>query len=116
MNLQNLPPDMLANGAFTGARPADAARTAAVQGLKPMSVEKAAAAAQDFEAMFLSQMLKPIFNTVGADDEFGGGQAEETYRDLLVTEYGKQIAKHGGIGIAAAVQKEMLRQQEFKAS
>ena len=120
MSLQTLSHDILAsgalNGSLAGARPADAARTAQLQGMKPMSVAKAAAAAQDFEAMFLSQMLKPMFNTVGSDDLFGGGQAEETYRDLLVTEYGKEIAKHGGVGIAAAVQKEMLRHQEFQAS
>jgi len=69
-------------------------------------------AAQDFEAVFISQMLTPMFNTVEIDPEFGGGNAEETWRGVMVEEMGKQIARSGGIGIAPVVEQEMLKMQE----
>ncbi|MEX0758571.1 MAG: rod-binding protein [Tistlia sp.] len=69
-------------------------------------------AAQDFEALFLSEMLKPMFDGLSTDGPFGGGQAEETYRGLLVEEYGKSVAKAGGIGLADQIAREMLKMQE----
>ena len=68
--------------------------------------------AQDFEAVFLSQMLKPMFEGIETDGMFGGGQGEEMWRSLMVDEYGKSIAKQGGIGIADAVMRTMLQMQE----
>ncbi|MCW8916154.1 MAG: rod-binding protein [Magnetovibrio sp.] len=70
--------------------------------------------AQDFEAVFLSQMLKPMFEGLETDGMFGGGQAEEMWRSLMVDEYGKSIAKSGGIGIADAVMSEMIKMQEVQ--
>lgn len=69
-------------------------------------------AAQDFESVYIAQMLAPMFNTVEVDPEFGGGNAEETWRGLMVEEMGKQIARSGGLGLAPAVEREMLRLQE----
>ncbi len=69
-------------------------------------------AAEDFEAVFLGQMLAPIFATLKTDALFGGGPSEDIYRSLLVEEYGKSIAAAGGIGIADQVQREILALQE----
>jgi peptidoglycan hydrolase FlgJ len=66
---------------------------------------------QDFEAMFVSQMLQPMFETVGTDPVFGGGHGEEIMRSFLVQEYGKIVAKSGHLGIAAMVKGEMIRSQ-----
>ena len=73
-------------------------------------------AAEDFEAVFLSQMLAPIFATIKTDALFGGGPSEDIYRSLLVEEYGKSIAAAGGIGIADQVQREILAIQEAMSS
>lgn len=62
---------------------------------------------QEFEGMFLGQMLAPMFEDLKSDAPFGGGYAETTWRSLLVQEYGKAMAKRGGIGIAKMVEKEM---------
>ncbi len=70
--------------------------------------------AEEFEAMFLAQMLAPIFETLETDGPFGGGSGEQMYRPILVQEYGKAIAANGGIGIAEAVQREILRLQEIE--
>ncbi|HUY68198.1 MAG TPA: rod-binding protein [Alphaproteobacteria bacterium] len=68
-------------------------------------------AAQNFEGMFLSQMLEPMFETVKVDPVFGGGNGEDVMRSFLMQEYGKIIARHGGFGIASYVKAEMLRAQ-----
>lgn len=79
---------------------------------KTKSIEKLRDTAQEFEAVYLSQMLKPMFEGISAEAPFGGGHAEDMYRSLMMDEYGKSIAKSGGIGIADQVMREMLRMQE----
>jgi len=69
---------------------------------------------QDFEAVFLSQVFENMFAGVGTDSLFGGGTGETVYRSLLLQEYSKVAAKSGGLGIADAVQREILRTQETK--
>lgn len=81
---------------------------------KTADLEKMRETAQDFEAVFLSQMLKPMFQNLTAEAPFGGGAAEEMWQSLMVDEYGKSIAKSGGIGIADAVMSEMLKLQEIQ--
>ena len=78
------------------------------------NVAKARAAAQDFEAFFLGQMLQPMFADIGAEEPFGGGEAETMWRSFQVDEYGKAFARQGGIGIADMVFREMLKMQEVK--
>jgi peptidoglycan hydrolase FlgJ len=70
--------------------------------------------AEDFEAFFLSQVFESMFSGVGADPTFGGGNGETVYRSLLLQEYSKVAAKSGGVGVADAVQREILRAQETK--
>ena len=72
-------------------------------------------AAEEFEALFLSQMLAPVFEKLGNDPLVGGGPGEQVYRSLMVREYGKAIARSGGVSIAEAVQREILRLQEIQS-
>ncbi len=81
------------------------------QGPKP-TVKDVGKAAQEFEAVFLSQMLSQMWQGVGADETFGGGEAENTWRGMMIEEYGKQIAKGGGVGLADEVKAAMIRMQE----
>ncbi len=69
---------------------------------------------ENFEAFFISQAFDAMFSGVGTDSLFGGGNGESVYRSLLLQEYSKVAAKSGGIGIADAVQREILRHQESK--
>lgn len=73
---------------------------------------RAKKAAQDFEGVFVSQMLGQMFSGISTDSMFGGGQGEEMFRSLMLDEYGKQIAAQGGIGIASNVTAELLKHQE----
>jgi flagellar protein FlgJ len=69
-------------------------------------------AAQDFEAVYISEMLKPMLETVEVDENFGGGKGEEVFRGLLIQELGKSVAKQGGFGLAEHVRAELLKTQE----
>lgn len=85
---------------------------------KPIPLGKAANAAQaakvgrDFEEMFLSQMLAPMFDGLHTDGAFGGGFGEKMFRSLQVTEFARAIVQSGGIGIANAVARELITLQE----
>lgn len=76
--------------------------------------EQARKAAKDFEAFVLGQFLQPMFEGLDAEEPFGGGSAEKMWRSLEVDEYGKAIARAGGIGIADAVYGEILKMQEAR--
>ncbi len=78
------------------------------------SVDEAAKAARDFEAFFLSQVISTMFAGIKSDGYFGGGPGENIFRSLMFREYGKIIARAGGVGIADAVQREILRQQDIE--
>jgi peptidoglycan hydrolase FlgJ len=68
-------------------------------------------AAQEFEAVFLSQMVEQMHIGLKADGPFAGGFAEETYRSLMYQEIGRQMTQSGGVGIADAVYQEILKLQ-----
>ncbi|MGF1591681.1 MAG: rod-binding protein [Kiloniellaceae bacterium] len=78
----------------------------------PAGADSVKRVAEEFEAMFLAEMLAPVFESVDSDGLFGGGQGEDIYRSMMVQEYGKAIARAGGVGIAETVQREILRMQE----
>ena len=78
------------------------------------NVARAKQAAQDFEAVFLSQMLGTMFEGVSTDGPFGGGQGEAMFRSLMVDQYAKNIAAQGGMGLANAVTRELLQTQEVR--
>ncbi|HEU0118526.1 MAG TPA: chemotaxis protein, partial [Alphaproteobacteria bacterium] len=66
---------------------------AVMQSSSPQQLAKGAAnvdkTSQDFESMFMSQMLQPMFDTIDVDPVFGGGHGEQVMRSFLVQEYGK---------------------------
>ena len=72
---------------------------------------QAEAIAQQFERMFITEMLQPMFAGIETDGPFGGGQGEEVFRPMLLDQYADAVAKSGGVGIADAVLKEILRLQ-----
>jgi Rod binding domain-containing protein len=82
---------------------------------KKAAIKDPSKVAEDFEAMFVSQMITPMFAGLEADGEFDGGSAEQSYRGMLINEYGKSIARAGGIGLAAPVKAELIRMQGAQA-
>lgn len=80
------------------------------------SAREIAESAAEFEAVFIGQMVKPMFETLDAQPPFGGGFAEETWRGVLADEIGRAVSAAGGIGLADAVAGELLRAQEATAA
>jgi len=72
--------------------------------------------AEQFEASFLAQMLKPMFEGISTDGPFGGGEAEGTWRSFMIDAMAKQAVKAGGIGLADTVVAEMVRMQAQQSS
>ena len=70
------------------------------------------ATAQDFEAFFVTHAFEDMYGDLSSDPLFGGGEAENIFRSFLLQEYGKQVAKTGGIGVSDMVQKQLLQLQE----
>ena len=70
------------------------------------------AAAVEFEQVFIAQMLEQMFAGVPTDGIFGGGNGESIFRSLLNNEYATLISRSGGVGIADAVHREIIRLQE----
>ena len=79
---------------------------------KGTSVEQMRQIAQDFEASYLSQMLKPMFEGLSTEAPFGGGAGEDMWRGFLVEAMAKEAAKSGGVGLADTVMSHMLKAQE----
>ena len=67
--------------------------------------------AQEFEAVFLSEMSKLMLESVEMGDEFSGGHAEQIFRGMLAEKIGGEIARTGGVGLAPAVMEQMIRMQ-----
>ncbi len=79
-------------------------------GASPAAIAKSA---HDFEAMAIAQFLQPMFATVDtANGPFGGGAGEEAWKPMMVEQLAKQLANHGGLGLASAIQAAMERAQE----
>jgi len=78
---------------------------------KVKSKEAARVVAEEFESMFIAQMLAPMFESLDTDGLTGGGAGERAFRPMLVNEYAKEMAAQGGIGIADQVYTEILRMQ-----
>jgi peptidoglycan hydrolase FlgJ len=77
--------------------------------------EKARAAAQEFEAVFLNSMFSEMFTAIDGEGPFGGGPGAGVWRSFLTDEYAKSFARAGGIGIADDVYRTLLAQQEARS-
>jgi len=71
------------------------------------------AAAEEFEAVFLNNMLQSMFTSLEEGGVWGSGNGAEAWQGMLVDEYAKTITDAGGIGLADSVERELLALQEF---
>lgn len=80
------------------------------------AADKVDATAEDFEALFLTQMMERMFEGLGGEGPLGGGAAGGAYRSMLADSYGKTVAASGGIGLADHVRRELLALQQGRTS
>lgn len=74
----------------------------------PHGLARADAAAREFEAVFIAQMLAPLFSSVETPAIAGGGKSEAFFNSLLQESYAKAVAERGGFGLAAHVKAALL--------
>ena len=86
----------------------DGATAAAAEQAKRSQIRNTA---EEFEATFIAQMLKPMFDSINTDGPFAGGFGESMYRSMLTEQLGRSVSASGGIGLADTVQREMLKLQ-----
>ncbi|TAH37560.1 MAG: hypothetical protein EYC62_01370 [Alphaproteobacteria bacterium] len=68
-------------------------------------------AAQDFESVFLNEMMQQMFAGIKTNSQFGGGHGEDMFRSMMVQEYANAMSQKGGLGISDAILKEMIKIQ-----
>lgn len=68
-------------------------------------------AAEDLEAAFLAEMLKPM-GAGATPAAFGGGTGEAQFSSFLVQEEARAMAASGGIGLAESIFQAMLKHVE----
>ncbi|KQN90172.1 hypothetical protein ASE95_15910 [Sphingomonas sp. Leaf231] len=78
----------------------------------PPSARPTRAAAKEFEAMFLGEMMKPMLEAAPRPDQFSGGSGEDMFRGVLAEELGKAMAERGGIGLTVLVERQLVALQE----
>jgi Rod binding domain-containing protein len=93
--------------------PATSNAAADLAKIDPKLLASSRAAAQDFEAFFITHSFTEMSSDIQPDSEFGGGEGESVFKSFLFNEYGKMAAKTQGIGIADQVQRELLHLQEL---
>lgn len=93
--------------------PLPAASSAAITTPPAKLPPAAARAAQEFESMFLAQMMAPMFENSTKSSLFGGA-GQEIWNSLLTQEYGRAMAAHGGIGIGQSMMRQLMQQQEAR--
>lgn len=71
------------------------------------SPEEMKKALQDFEALFINQMLTVMRQSVGKSDMFHGGSGEEIYTSLFDTELSKLMSKNGGMGLGNMLMEQL---------
>lgn len=62
---------------------------------------------QEFEAIFIKQMLNVMRKSVAKTGLLDGGMAEEFFEDMLYDEYAEKMAESGSFGIADMIYKQL---------
>ena len=75
-------------------------------------IQPNAQAAEEFEALVLSQLLAPMFDTAKSNSLFGGdGPEQDAFQSMMIDEYAQLLAARGGVGIADSVNAALLEMQ-----
>ncbi len=77
-----------------------------------LSKEQIREAAQKYEGFFVGKMLNIMFKTIPDNKMMSGGPGEKQFRDLMVNQYGKEVAQNGGLGLADQITEQLVNVQE----
>jgi len=69
---------------------------------------------QDFEAIFIKQMLNVMRKTINKTGLLDGGYAEEIFEDMLYDEYAKKMAENAQFGLSDKLYNQLAQQSGIK--
>jgi Rod binding domain-containing protein len=92
----------------------DAAHSAFFPRSQAGAQQRLDAVAMDFEAVFIAQMLSPLFSSVSTPEIAGGGKSEAFFNSLLQESYAKAMAERGGLGLADHVKASLISLQSYE--
>ncbi len=72
--------------------------------------EQIAHLAQEFEAMFISEMMRGMRQSLLSEEEEGQGFGSETMTDTFDTEFGRSMSNAGGLGLARVMLEGLSKQ------
>jgi len=82
--------------------------------LDDKSKQKLKQACQDFEGLFLREMLKSMRETVPESGLLGKGFADETYQDMLDQELVKRMSHSSRIGLAQILYRQLVENYDIE--
>lgn len=71
------------------------------------SASKTRQAAEQFEQIFVSMMMRAMRNTIPTDSLIPESTAQNIYTEMLDNEYSNLISKHGSLGLADMIVKQL---------
>jgi Rod binding domain-containing protein len=81
-------------------------------GAKEIAQGKLKKACEDFESIFISQMLRVMRQAIPKSGLLDGGNEQDTYLSLFDEEVSKSMAQKGGIGLGKILYQNIMRQKE----
>ena len=64
-------------------------------------------ACQEFEAIFIEQMLKSMRKTVPESGLMNGGMAEDVFEDMLYENYAEKMSKSASLGLSDMLYRQI---------
>lgn len=74
--------------------------------------QKMEKAAKEFESFYVYQMLQETQPKVDLDNDFMGGEVEQTFRPILNQYLADEIVEAGGVGLKENIIKQMQKYEE----
>ena len=81
-------------------------------GAKRMDEGKLQKVCEDFESIFISQMLKEMRKSIPKSGLLDGGSQQDMYLSLFDEELSKSMAKRGGIGLGKILYQNITKQSQ----
>lgn len=78
---------------------------------KNQQMEKTAA---DFESFYVFQMLQETQPEVDLNNDYMGGEVEQTFRPILNQYLAEEIVKAGGVGLKQSILNQMQKYEEIE--
>lgn len=100
---------------LTDLNDAEKSDIAAKTGLDARQQKRLKDACQDFEAVFLANVMKSMRKTVEKTNLFGSDSGEETFQEMMDNEVSKAAAKTSSLGIADVMYRQVTNDLAKKA-